>query len=471
MMATDDLGFTPATELAASIRAKTLSPVEVVDAVLARIDRLNPALNAFCTLTHEGARAAAKQAEAAVMRGGALGLLHGVPVSVKDLVMTKGIRTTWGSKMFEQFVPDEDAPVVVRLKQAGAIVLGKTNTPEFGFKGVTDNPVFGPTRNPWSLAHTPGGSSGGGAAAVAAGLGPLAVGTDGGGSIRIPCSCCGLIGLKPTLGRVAAAPTYGGLETLAHTGPMARTVRDAALMMNAIAGPDARDLGSLPADGTDYVTDLARPVQGLRLGWTSDWGYAPVDPEVRRIAEAAAMRFAEAGCRVEEARPVFESPETPFHVLFTGSIAARLGEKLAEWRGRMDPGLVWMIEEGMKWSAVDYVNAANRRRTLSDAFVKFFAQHDLLLTPTLAAPPLPIGVNHYEEIGGRRVSPSGWFAFTYPINMTGFPAASVPCGWTADGLPVGLQIIGPRFADALVLRAAAAFETIAPWAAKRPPIG
>jgi aspartyl-tRNA(Asn)/glutamyl-tRNA(Gln) amidotransferase subunit A len=404
------------------------------------------------------------------MRGDALGLLHGVPVSVKDLIMTKGMRTTWGSKMFERFVPDEDAPVVERLRQAGAIILGKTNTPEFGFKGVTDNPVFGPTRNPWSLGHTPGGSSGGGTAAVAAGLGPLAVGTDGGGSVRIPCSCCGIVGLKPTLGRVAAALTYGGLETLSHTGPMARTVRDAALMLQAIAGPHARDLSSLPLDGTDYLAQLGQGVQGLRLAWTPDWGYAAVDPEVRRIAEAGARRFAEAGCRVEDANPGFQSPERPFHVLFSGSIAARFGEKLPEWRDRFDPGLVWMIEQGMAWSAADFVNAANWRRTLSDAFVKFFARHDLLLTPTLAAPPLPMGVNYYEEIGGRRVAPSGWFAFTYPLNMTGYPAASVPCGWTADGLPVGLQIIGPRFADALVLRAAAAFEAIAPWAAKRPPL-
>ncbi len=465
-----ELYYMPATEMAAAIRAKTLSPVEVIDAVLARIDRLNPELNAYCTVAPESARAAARQAEAAVTRGNALGCLHGVPVSVKDLVMTKGIRTTWGSKMFEQFVPDDDAPVVDRLKQAGAIILGKTNTPEFGFKGVTDNPVFGPTRNPWSLEHTPGGSSGGGGAAVAAGLGSLAVGTDGGGSIRIPCSCCGVFGLKPTLGRVAAAPTYGGLDTLSHTGPMARTVRDAALMMNAIAGPDARDLSSLPADGTDYLADIDRGVQGLRFAWTPDWGYAPVDPEVRRIAEAGANRFAEVGGRVEEAHPGFQSPEAPFHVLFSGSIAARLGEKLPEWRDRFDPGLVSMIEQGMTWSAVDFVNAANWRRTLSDAFVKCFARYDLLLTPTLAAPPLPVGVDYYEEIGGRKVSPSGWFAFTYPLNMTGYPAASVPCGWTADGLPVGLQIIGPRFADALVLRAAAAFETVAPWAAKRPPL-
>lgn len=465
-----ELCYLPATEMASAIRAKRLSPVEVVDAVLARIDRLNPVLNAYCTVAHEVARAAARQAEAAVMRGDALGILHGVPVSIKDLVITKGIRTTWGSRMFEQFVPDDDAPVVERLKQAGAIVLGKTNTPEFGWKGVTDNPVFGPTRNPWSLKHTPGGSSGGGTAAVAAGLGPLAVGTDGGGSVRIPCSCCGIFGLKPTLGRVAAAPTYGGLDTLSHTGPMARTVRDAALMLNAMAGPDARDLSSLPADGTDYLVNLGWGVQGLRFAWTPDWGYAPIDPEVRRIAETGAKRFAEAGGRVEEATPGFPSPEAPFHVLFSGSLAARLGEKLPEWRARLDPGLVWTIEQGKQWSAVDFINAANWRRTLSDAFVKFFAHHDLLLTPTLTAPPLPVGVDHYEEIGGRRVSPSGWYAFTYPINMTGYPAASVPCGWTADGLPVGLQIIGPRFADALVLRAAAAYEAVAPWAEKRPPL-
>ena len=465
-----ELCYMTATEMAAAIRAKKLSPVEVVDAVLSRIDRLNPTLNAYCTVTHEEARAAAKAAEAAVMRGEASGILHGVPVSIKDLVMTKGVRTTWGSKIFEHFVPEEDAPVVERLKGAGAIVLGKTNTPEFGFKGVTDNPVFGATRNPWSLAHTPGGSSGGGTAAVAAGLGPLAVGTDGGGSIRIPCSCCGLFGLKPTLGRVAAAPTYGGLDTLSHTGPMTRTVQDAALMMNAIVGPHPRDLSSLPADGTDYVAEAGRGAQGLRMAWTPDWGYASVDPEVRRIAEAAAQRFTQAGCRVDQANPGFSSPEAPFVLLFGASMAARLVDKLPEWRGRMDPGLVLTIEQGTQHSAVQFVHAANWRRTLSDAFAKFFLRHDLLLTPTLAAPPLPVGVDYYEEIGGQKVNPPGWFAFTYPINMTGYPAATVPCGWTAAGLPVGLQIIGPRFADALVLRAAAAFEQIAPWAGKRPPL-
>jgi aspartyl-tRNA(Asn)/glutamyl-tRNA(Gln) amidotransferase subunit A len=458
----------PAVEIAAAVRTKRLSPVEVVEAVLARIDRCNPRLNAYCTVSADAARAAARDAEVAVMRGGALGILHGVPVSIKDLVITKGVRTTWGSKMFEHFVPEEDAPAVVRLKRAGAIVVGKTNTPEFGFKGVTDNLVFGPSRNPWSLSHTPGGSSGGGAAAVAAGMGPLAIGTDGGGSIRIPCSCCGIFGLKPTLGRVAAAPTYGGLDTLSHTGPMTRTVRDAALMMNAIAGPDARDLSSLPGEQADYTAGLDQGIGDLRAAWTTDFGYAAVDPEIRRIVEAGAKRFANTGCRVEEAAPGFSSPEGAFMVLFTTGYAARFGDKLAEWRDRLDPGFVSMIEAGMRWSAVDFVNAANVRRTLSDTLRPFFDRYDLLLTPTLPALPLPVGVNYYEEIGGKNVSLADNYALTYPMNLTGFPSASVPCGRTADGLPVGLQIVGPRFADALILRAAAAFEAVAPWAAERP---
>src|SRR5262245_30614365 len=303
-----ELCYMPALELGVAIRSKKVSPVEVVEAVLARIERLNPQLNAYCTITAAAARAAAKEAEAAVMRGDALGMFHGIPVSIKDLVATKGVRTTHGSKLYEQFIPDDDAPVVERLKRAGAIILGKTNTPEFGHKAITDNLVFGLSRNPWSLEHTPGGSSGGAAAAVAAGLGPLAVGTDAGGSIRIPASCCGIFGLKPTLGLVAAAPTYGGLETLSHTGPMTRTVRDAALMLSSIVGADPRDLSSLPAAGTDYLSALDQGIQGLRVAWSPDWGFAPVDLQVRQLAAAAATRFTELGCQVEEAHPGLTDP-------------------------------------------------------------------------------------------------------------------------------------------------------------------
>jgi aspartyl-tRNA(Asn)/glutamyl-tRNA(Gln) amidotransferase subunit A len=461
----DSLCSMPAAELAAAIRRRSVSPVEAVDAVLARIERLNPILNAYCTVTADQARAAARQAEAAVMRSASLGPLHGVPVSIKDLILTNGVRTTFGSARFADFVPTEDAPVVERLRRAGAIVLGKTNTPEFGYKGTTVNPLFGATRNPWRLDRTSGGSSGGGAAAVAAGLGPLAVGTDGGGSIRIPASCCGIFGFKPSLGRIPAAPAFGGLEIVTHVGPLARTVEDAALMLNAVAGPDPRDLSSLPAEGVDYTASLTggAGAQGLRLAWTADWGYAPVDPEVRRVCEAAARRFAEAGARVDEISPGFPSPEGSFLTLFTGLWAARFGADLDEWRERYDPGLVWLVEQGLKHSAVDFIRAAHTRRTLHDAFMKVFAGCDLVLTPTLAAPPLPLGRDYYEEIAGRPVGIAGWTAFTYPLNMTGYPAATVPCGRTPDGLPAGLQIIGPPRADALVLRAAAAFEAIAPW--------
>jgi aspartyl-tRNA(Asn)/glutamyl-tRNA(Gln) amidotransferase subunit A len=465
-----DLCYMPALELGEAIRAKKVSPVEVVDAVLARIERLNPTLNAYCTVTAAAARAAAKEAEAVVMRGDALGTLHGIPVSIKDLVATKGVRTTHGSKLYEQFIPDDDAPVVERLKRAGAIILGKTNTPEFGHKAITDNLLFGPTRNPWNLEYTPGGSSGGAAAAVATGLGPLAVGTDAGGSIRIPASCCAIFGLKPTLGLVAMAPTFGGLETLSHTGPMTRTVRDAALMLNAVVGADPRDLSSLPAMETDYLAGLDRGIQELRVAWSPDWGYAAVDPDVRQIAEVAAKRFTDLGCQVEEAHPGFADPAETYQVLSTASRAARVADRWPAERDRFDPSLAVQIEAGMRWSAVDFVRASNVRRMLNDVFVQFFKRYDLLLTPTFAAPPPPVKIEAHEEIAGRKVTRLGWLAFTFPLSLIGYPAASVPCGWTRKGLPVGLQITAPRLADALVLRASAAFEALAPWAHQRPPL-
>jgi aspartyl-tRNA(Asn)/glutamyl-tRNA(Gln) amidotransferase subunit A len=360
--------------------------------------------------------------------------------------------------------------VVERLKRAGAIIVGKTNTPEFGHKAITDNLLFGPSRNPWSLEHTPGGSSGGAAAALAAGLGPLAVGTDAGGSIRIPSSCCGTFGLKPTLGLVPYAPIFGGLETLSHVGPMTRTVRDAALMLTAMVGADPRDLSSLPAVGAEVLTALDQGVQGLRVAWSPDWGYAAVDPEVRQITTAAAMRFAELGCRVEEEHPGFPDPAETYQILTTASRAARVADRWPAERDRVDPSFAIQVEAGMRWSAVDFVKAANVRRTLNDVFVRFFRRYDLLLTPTMSAPPPPIKVETHEAIAGRKVTRLGWLAFTFPLSLIGYPAASVPCGWTREGLPVGLQIVAPRLADALVLCAAAAFEAMAPWSHRRPPL-
>ncbi len=455
--------------MAAAIRAKRLSPVQVVDAVLARMERLNPSLNAYCTATGDAARSAAEAAEAAVMAGKPLGPLHGVPVSIKDLVTTKGIRTTWGSKIHEHVVPEEDAPLVGRLKAAGAIITGKTNTPEYGWTAETDNRIFGPTRNPWDVARSAGGSSGGAGAAVAAGLGPLAVGTDGGGSIRIPSAFCGIFGFKPSFGRVPIYPPSAA-ETLSHAGPMTRTVRDAALMLKVMAGPDERDRNSLPADGTDYLAVVGEGIRGLRVAWSPDLGYALVDPVVRETCERAARAFEEIGCRVEAAAPGFSDPDETWSTLFYGAIAAKLAPYLPAWRDRMDPGLVTIVERGQRLSGIQLVEAGFRRAALWDTVRRFFETYDLLFTPTVAVAPLPLGQVGDIEIAGRTVSRWKAFPFNFPFNLTGQPAATVPCGWTERGLPIGLQIVGRRFADATVLRAAAAFEAARPWACRRPPL-
>src|ERR671930_835118 len=308
-MTDERLCWLPATELAALIRSTTVSPVEIVDAVLARIEKINPKLNAFGTVTAEAARREAKAAERAVMRKGAkLGPLHGVPFSVKDLVVTKGVRTTFGTPLYRDNVPTEDAPMVERLKRAGAILLGKTNTPTFGWIGATHNLLFGPTRNPWDLERTPGGSSGGASAAAAAGLGPLHIGTDGGGSIRIPASFAGIFGLKPSYGRIPAYPPSGAWS-LSHIGPMTRTVADAALMLKVCAGPDERDPYSLPAERVDYLKALKGSLKGLRVAYSEDLGFADaVDPEVRAVSAKAAAAFRELGCRVETINPRWPSP-------------------------------------------------------------------------------------------------------------------------------------------------------------------
>ncbi len=468
-MTTNDLCFMPATEMAAAIRAKQLSPVEVMDALYARIHQVNPKLNAYCTLSEARARKSAQEAEAAVMRGDEAGALHGVPLSIKDLIITQGVRTMRGSKIYEHFVPEEDAPSVAKLKAAGAIMLGKTTTPEFGWKGMTDSIVTGISRNPWNLNRTCGGSSGGAGAAVAAGMGPLAVGTDGGGSIRIPASFNGIFGLKPSFGRVAAYPP-SAVAMLSHTGPMTRTVRDAALMLNVMAGPDERDLGSLPADHTDYLAACDGDVRGLRVAWSANLGYASVDPEVARASEAAARVFAELGCQLDAADPGFENPENLFGGLWVSSLGTYLYDYLPQWESQMDPGLVDLVKRVKSLKASDYAGALIKRANHWDVTRKFFERYDLLLTPTLAVPAFEAGQSAPTEIAGQPVSAWGWTPFTYPFNLTGQPAATVPCGFTADGLPIGMQIVGRRFADATVLRACAAFEEARPWVDKRPAI-
>jgi aspartyl-tRNA(Asn)/glutamyl-tRNA(Gln) amidotransferase subunit A len=468
-MARDEACWLSATELAGLYRKRALSPVEVVDAVLARIETVNPRLNAFVTVTAEAARRQARLAERALTRRSArLGPLHGVPFSVKDLVITAGVRTTFGTPLYRDHVPTEDAPIVERLKAAGGILLGKTNTPTFGWIGATHNLVFGITRNPWNTGRTPGGSSGGASAAAAAGLGPLHVGTDGGGSIRIPASCAGVFGHKPSFGRIAAYPPSAAWS-LSHVGPITRTVADAALMVGVCAGPDARDQYSLPAEGVDYVRALRGGVKGLRVAYSDDLGFVEaLDPEVRAICATAARTFRELGCRLTEIRPRWPSPREPWGLIFCGGLATRLAPFL-DRRQDIEPGLLQIIEDYLKLPSTKYVQAWFDRLAWWQHPRALFERYDLLLTPTIACPPFPVGLDNPTEVAGRAVSAYAWIPFTYPFNMTGQPAASVPAGFTRDGLPVGLQIVGRRYDDISVLRAAAAFERARPWRAHRPP--
>ncbi len=468
-MSDADLVWRSAVELGALIRDKQVSAVEVTDAVLARIAEMNPRLNGFCTVAGEEAREAALAAEMAVLSGETLAPLCGVPVSVKDLLFTRRLRTTGGSRLFADHHPEEDAVAVERLRSAGAIILGKTTTPEFGHKGVTDSPLCGITRNPWNLEMTPGGSSGGAAAAVAAGLGPLALGTDGGGSIRIPASFCGIYGLKPSFGRVPSGPGFPGWETFSHTGPMTRTVRDAALMLDALAGPDDRDRHSLPADpGGSFLAACDAGIAGLSIAWSPDLGRAVVEPEVAALCEQAAAELESLGCHVEVVMPTWDDPEEIFRLMAAAETFAAWGDRLADAEGVMDRSLVALLRFGQTVTAAQYLGAARRRRELWGEVQRFLARFDLLVTPTMPVPAFPAGGPSPTEINGRAIGPLGWLPFTFPFNLTGQPAATVPVGFTSAGLPVGLQLVGRRHGDRTVLAASAALEAALPWRDRRP---
>ncbi|MBN2058870.1 MAG: amidase [Deltaproteobacteria bacterium] len=454
------------------IAVREVKPSEIMSSVLSRIEKLNPKLNAFCTITHDSAMAEAREADKQMFKEKDQGLLFGLPVSVKDLIFTKGIRTTFASKMHENFIPDQDEVAVERLKAAGAIIIGKTNTCEYGYKAVTDSPLWGITRNPWNPKMTPAGSSGGAGAAVASGMGPLALGSDAGGSIRAPAGFCGIFGLKPSRGRIPIHPLLPGWETLdrrvVHNGPLTRTVADAAMMMEVMAGPHDRDPLSLTGGNLNYREEIKKGVRGLRIAWSQDLGHVVVDPVVREAAEDAVRIFSRMGCDVEEATPDFPLMHDDYRLLFAADCAAAIGGRLEEWKDLLDPGLARLTEIGLKATAADYASAVNRCHMLWKRLQPFFAKYDLLLTPTLPLPPFSVGIDWPGEVAGHKVHPLNFLGFTYPFNLTGQPAASLPCAWTSDNLPIGLQIIGRPLEDLMVLRAAAAFEEARPWKDKWP---
>jgi Asp-tRNA(Asn)/Glu-tRNA(Gln) amidotransferase A subunit family amidase len=470
-----ELCFTPATELGRLIRARKVSPVEVTEAVLSRIGRLNPKLSAFITVTADRARADARAAEARALEGESTGPLDGIPYSIKDLEPTAGVRTTFGSKFFEHNIPGEDGAVAARMKASGGVLLGKTNTPHFGHRDMCDNLIGPPCRNPWKLDRTSGGSSGGAGAAVASGLGPVAHGSDGAGSIRIPSALCGVFGLKPSLGRVPYHPNTDYWSARAHNGPMARTVRDAALMLGVLAGPDPRDPLSIDAPPEDYVNGCDGDLAGLKIAWSRDLGYASdtVDPEVGAIAERAARRFSDLGCTVEAPAIRWPDPREVHKIIWQVSLAARYGDRAIERPEWVEPSLMQMILNAGRVSAVEYGKALAFRSVFYNAVREFFETYDLLLTPQMpvVAWSVDAGANDGpENTAGRPMPFLDRVPFMYPFNLTGQPAANVPCGFTAEGLPVGLQIVGRRHADALVLRAAAGLEAVQPWTQHRPPV-
>ena len=454
-----DLCSLTATELLDGFRKHELSPVEVTRAVLERIEKLNPVLNAF-NLVSERALDDAKASEARWRAGQPKGLLDGVPVSIKDIILTKGWPTLRGSKTVDPKGPwNDDAPATARLREHGAVLLGKTTTPEFGWKGVTDSPLTGITRNPWNPAKTPGGSSGGAAAAVASGMGALAVGTDGGGSIRIPCSFTGLFGIKASFGRVPAWP-MSPFGTVAHVGPITRSVSDAALMLNVLALPDARDWHALPFDARDWRTGLEQGISDLRIAYSPDLGYAKVDAEVAAIVRKSIDVFTDLGAKVEEKDPGFENPDAIFRTHWFAPAALLVNAIPAEKRKLMDPGLLEVAEQGAKIGAAEILDAQMKRAALGAHMNLFHRDYDLLVTPTLAVAAFDVG----QEFPPGKKRWIDWTPFSFPFNLTQQPAASIPCGVTKAGLPVGLHLVGPRYADALVLRAARAFETARPIA-------
>ena len=459
-----DLADWSATELIHGYRSGTVSPVEATEASLYRIDRHNDRLNAFVLVDGDGALAAAKASEQRWRAGSPQGVIDGVPTSIKDLSLTIGWPTLRGSKSTNPKGPDGngwtvDAPYVARLREQGAVFLGKTTTPEYGWKGVTDSPLSGITRNPWDDTKTPGGSSGGAAVAAASGMGALHQGSDGGGSIRMPCGYTGVYGIKPNFGRIPAYPA-SPFGTLSHAGPMTRTVADAALMLTVMAGPDYRDWYGLPDSDDDWWRACAMSIRGWRIGYSPDLGTAKVDPEVAKLVEDAVGLFTELGAIVERVDPPFPDTARCFRMHWYAGAANLLATFNEEQIAVLDPGLREIAEEGKSYALLDYLAAVKEREAVGMAMNRFHETYDLLLTPTLPQPAFEAG--HEVPPGSGMERWPDWSPFSYPFNLTQQPAASIPCGLTEAGLPVGLQIVGGKYREDQVLAASAAFESLRP---------
>ena len=463
-----DLHWNSAAKLVKGFAKRKFSPVEVANACLAQIERHEKSLNAMVQLRPEEALAAARASEKRWHKGEPQGPVDGVPTLIKDLLLVRGWPTLRGSRTVDKTLAwDQDAPSVARLRECGAVFLGSTTTPEFGWKGVTDSPLTGITRNPWDTAKTPGGSSGGSSAAAAAGYAPLTLGTDGGGSIRIPAGFTGIFGHKPSFGRVPAWP-LSPFGTVAHVGPMTRTVEDACLMMNVISQPDARDWHALPYDGTDYTAKLGKSIKGLRIAFSPALGYVDVDPEIAKLVREAVKVLAELGAAVEEIDPGFEDPAPTFRTLWWAGARALLGKLPADKKKLLDPALADVVEQAKAISLDDYQDAVRERGLLGSRVRQFMERYDLLVTPTLPIPAFEAG-----KLSPAAVDKTGkwvnWTPFSYPFNLTQQPAASVPCGFTSAGLPAGLHLAGRMFDDRTVLNAAHAYEQATAWHKARPP--
>jgi aspartyl-tRNA(Asn)/glutamyl-tRNA(Gln) amidotransferase subunit A len=470
-----DIAFGSAAELAVQIRKRTVSPVEVMRDTLERIERSQPTLNAFITIAGDMAMAAARDAEAAVMQGAQLGTLHGVPVAVKDLIPTAGIRTTWGSLIFKDHVPDHDSVAVARLKQAGAIVVGKTTTPEFGQQCLTQAPLFGRTRNAWHADRSSGGSSGGSAVAVAAGLVPIAVATDGGGSTRIPAACNGIVGFKQGLGVVPQEYAQDGFGNISYVTPMTRTVLDTALMLDAMAGVDLRDPLSTGRLKPDFLAAVqSGDLRDLRIAWRDRLGNAVVAAEVLSACQSALAAFSELGAEVSELTAPFDNPEAVWFVNNGAYRMAQFGHHLKQHRDIMCPTFVRQMDRVASYSAAELYDAIFQRTRLYRQVQSWFDDCDIVAMPTLSRSAVPIDQDFFGpiEIDNQLVENirASWYPYTMPFNLTGNPAVSLSCGFDRDGMPLAIQLIARPGADADLLRVAVAFEAAQPWADRRPAV-